>query len=112
MTEPVLHLRGITRSFGSVRALQHVDFGLFPGEVHALLGENGAGKSTLMQVAYGMIPPDEGVVEVSGLALAFGSPRDARRHGIGMVHQHFTTIEALTVEDRGRRRRAERPTRS
>jgi ABC-type uncharacterized transport system ATPase subunit len=99
MTEPVLHLRGITKSFGPVRALQHADFALFPGEVHALLGENGAGKSTLMHVAYGMIPPDEGVVEVSGVATAFGSPRDARRNGIGMVHQHFTTIEALTVEE-------------
>jgi simple sugar transport system ATP-binding protein len=99
MTEPVLHLRGITKSFGAVRALRHVDFSLLPGEVHALLGENGAGKSTLMHVAYGMIPPDEGVVEVSERATAFGSPRDARKHGIGMVHQHFTTIEALTVEE-------------
>jgi simple sugar transport system ATP-binding protein len=99
MTEPLLHLRGITKSFGAVRALRHVDFALLPGEVHALLGENGAGKSTLMHVAYGMIPPDEGVVEVSGHAAVFGSPRDARKHGIGMVHQHFTTIESLTVEE-------------
>ena len=99
MTEPVLHLRGITKSFGTVRALRHVDFALLPGEVHALLGENGAGKSTLMHVAYGMIAPDAGVVEVSGRPTAFGSPRDARKHGIGMVHQHFTTIEALTVEE-------------
>ena len=99
MTEPLLHLRGITKSFGAVRALRHVDFALLPGEVHALLGENGAGKTTLMHVAYGMIPPDEGVVQVSGRAAAFGSPRDARKHGIGMVHQHFTTIEALTVEE-------------
>ena len=99
MTNPVLHLRGISKSFGAVRALRNVDFSLLPGEVHALLGENGAGKSTLMHVAYGMIPPDAGGVEVSGLPMVFRSPREARRHRIGMVHQHFTTIEALTVEE-------------
>jgi simple sugar transport system ATP-binding protein len=99
MTDPVLHLRGIAKSFGAVRALRGVDFSLLAGEVHALLGENGAGKSTLMHVAYGMIWPDAGVLEVSGQPVVLGSPRDARTHGIGMVHQHFTTIEALTVAE-------------
>jgi simple sugar transport system ATP-binding protein len=99
MTDPGLHLRDIAKSFGAVHALRGVDFSLVPGAVHALLGENGAGKSTLLRVAYGMISPDAGMLEVSGQPVVLDSPRDARKHGIGMVHQHFTTIEALTVEE-------------
>lgn len=92
-----LELRGISKSFGSVHALRGADFVLSPGEVHALLGENGAGKSTLMHIAYGMTVPDTGTVLVRGVGAAIRSPRNARALGIGMVHQHFTSIAALTV---------------
>src|SRR5689334_24386459 len=70
-----------------------------PGEVHALLGENGAGKSTLMNVLYGLYHPDEGEIRVAGKALTLGSPREAIRHGIGMVHQHFMLIPVMTVAE-------------
>ena len=95
----VLELSGITKVFGSVRALRGADFALAPGEVHALLGENGAGKSTLLHIAYGMIAPDAGVIRVRGKETVIRSPRAARALGIGMVHQHFTSIGALTVSE-------------
>lgn len=96
---PVLELAGIQKRFGSVQALRGADFVLSAGEVHALLGENGAGKSTLMHVAYGLVRPDGGEVRVNGMAHSVSSPREARRLGIGMVHQHFTAVPALTVAE-------------
>jgi general nucleoside transport system ATP-binding protein len=96
---PVLAMRGISKRFGSVQALRGADFAVAPGELHALLGENGAGKTTLMHVAIGLLRPDAGEVAVDGVAGAVGSPRAARRLGIGMVHQHFTSIPALTVAE-------------
>jgi simple sugar transport system ATP-binding protein len=94
---PALELRGIVKAFGSVQALRGADFVLAPGEVHALLGENGAGKSTLLRIAYGMLPPDSGMLQIGGSTRSFHSPRDAQSAGIGMVHQHFTSIGALSV---------------
>jgi ABC-type uncharacterized transport system ATPase subunit len=94
-----LQLDGIHRRFGSVQALRGADFTLLPGEVHALLGENGAGKTTLMLVAAGLIQPDAGTVRVGGTAWTGLSPRAARRLGIGMVHQHFTSVPAFTVAE-------------
>jgi ABC-type uncharacterized transport system ATPase subunit len=96
---PVLELAGIWKRFGSVQALRGADFVLSAGEVHALLGENGAGKSTLMHVANGLVRRDAGEVRINGIAQALSSPREARRLGIGMVHQHFTAIPALTVAE-------------
>jgi simple sugar transport system ATP-binding protein len=96
---PVLELAGIRKRFGSVQALRGADFTLTAGEVHALLGENGAGKSTLMHVAYGLVRPDAGEVRVNGVARPLTSPREARRLGIGMVHQHFTAVPAMTVAE-------------
>ena len=96
---PALELRGIVKSYGSVQALHGADFVLEPGEVHALLGENGAGKSTLLHIAYGMFPADRGVIRVRGLDATLRSPADAKALGIGMVHQHFTSIGALTVAE-------------
>jgi ABC-type uncharacterized transport system ATPase subunit len=96
---PTLELRQIQKRFGSVQALRGADFTLGPGEVHALLGENGAGKTTLMRVAYGLVRPDAGQVMLEGLPRAVGSPRTARRLGVGMVHQHFTSIPALSVAE-------------
>jgi general nucleoside transport system ATP-binding protein len=96
---PALELRGIHRTFGSVHALRGADFTLLPGEVHALLGENGAGKTTLMHIAAGLLQPDQGTVLVGGVARPGLSPRAARRLGIGMVHQHFTSVPAFTVAE-------------
>jgi len=93
----LLDLAGISKSFGAVRALRGVDLSVRAGEVHAVLGENGAGKSTLMHVADGLLRPDAGAISVDGAPVRFGSPRDARRRGIGMVHQHSTAVPALSV---------------
>jgi general nucleoside transport system ATP-binding protein len=96
---PALTLRGIRKHFGSVQALRGADFTLMPGELHALLGENGAGKTTLMHVAYGLTRPDAGTVAIAGVVASVPSPRAARRLGVGMVHQHFTSVPALSVAE-------------
>lgn len=96
---PVFELTGIQKRFGSVQALDGADFTLGPGEIHALLGENGAGKSTLMHIAYGLVRSDTGDVRVNGVVRRITSPRQARELGIGMVHQHFTSVPALTVAE-------------
>jgi simple sugar transport system ATP-binding protein len=96
---PVLELRGITKRFPGVVANDRVDFDLRRGEVHALLGENGAGKSTLMNVLYGLYQPDEGSILVKGEPIRLHSPKDAIKHGIGMVHQHFMLIPVMTVAE-------------
>jgi general nucleoside transport system ATP-binding protein len=90
---------GIVKTFPGVRANDHVDFDVRPGEIHALLGENGAGKSTLMNVLAGLYRPDEGRVRVGGQDVEFRSPRDAIAAGIGMVHQHFTLVPSQTVAE-------------
>jgi ABC-type uncharacterized transport system ATPase subunit len=100
-----LSLEHISKRFAGALALDDVSVAAAPGEVHALLGENGAGKSTLMRIAYGLIPPDSGTIELlhaSGGSIrngGFASPRAARTAGIGMVHQHFTSIPAFTVAE-------------
>jgi simple sugar transport system ATP-binding protein len=99
VTAPALELTNIRKSFGPVRAVRGADFSLRPGEIHALVGENGAGKSTLMHIAYGMLAPDSGTVRVNGQPVTLRSPRDARAQGIGMVHQHFTSIGGLSVRE-------------
>jgi ABC-type uncharacterized transport system ATPase subunit len=99
VTAPALELRQIQKRFGSVQALRGAGFTLGTGEVHALLGENGAGKTTLMHVAYGLVRPDAGEVVVGGVPRAVSSPRTARRLGLGMVHQHFTSVPALSVAE-------------
>jgi ABC-type uncharacterized transport system ATPase subunit len=96
---PALELVGIHKRFGSVHALRGADFTLLPGELHALLGENGAGKTTLMRIASGLLQPDSGKVRVGGFERAGLSPRAARRFGVGMVHQHFTSVPAFTVAE-------------
>ena len=96
---PALELVAVHKRFGSVHALRGADFALLPGEVHALLGENGAGKTTLMQIAVGLLRPDMGEVRVSGVPRPGLSPGAARRLGLGMVHQHFTSVAAFTVAE-------------
>src|SRR6478672_4887383 len=95
----VLELMGIHKRFGSVQALRGADFSLAAGELHALLGENGAGKTTLMHVADGMVRPDSGETRVGDIVHSITSPRMARELGIGMVHQHFTAVPAMTVAE-------------
>ena len=96
---PVLELRSITKRFPGVVANDHIDLELARGEVHALLGENGAGKSTLMNVVYGLYRPDEGEILIDGKPASIGSAREAIKHGIGMVHQHFMLIPVMTVAE-------------
>ena len=92
-----LEVLGITKSFPGVLANDHVSFAVMPGEIHALLGENGAGKSTLVKMIYGIMQPDEGVIRWDGQPVVVTNPRAARKLGIGMVFQHFSLFEALTV---------------
>ena len=96
MTAVLARLDGVARRFGSVQALSGASLEVRAGEVHAVLGENGAGKSTLLGVLGGMLRPDAGTLEVVGERVDLGSPRDAWRRGIGLVHQHFTLVPALS----------------
>ncbi len=97
--EPVLELRGITKSFPGVLANDHISIDLKKGEIHALLGENGAGKTTLMNILYGLYKPDEGEIYVKGKKLEVETPRDAIAAGVGMVHQHFMLVPVFTVTE-------------
>ena len=96
----VLSLTGICKRFDEVVALDRVDFIVRRGTIHSVLGENGAGKTTLMRIMYGLIPPDHGTVAVNGRVQRFVSPRDAIRAGIGMVHQHFSNVPSMTVDQK------------
>ena len=96
---PLLDLSGITKRFPGVVANDDVAFSILPGEVHALFGENGAGKSTLVKIIYGVQRPDEGEMLFEGKPFAPAKPSEARAMGIGMVFQHFSLFEALTVAD-------------
>ncbi|WP_370444263.1 ABC transporter ATP-binding protein [Candidatus Burkholderia verschuerenii] len=90
-------LSGISKQYPSVKANDGVNLVVMPGEIHAVLGENGAGKSTLMKIIYGAVRPDEGEIRWQGEAVEIGSPAAARKLGIGMVFQHFSLFETLTV---------------
>ncbi len=94
-----LALRGIGKSYPTVIANAEIDLDVMPGEIHAILGENGAGKSTLMKIIYGVVKPDAGVIAWEGERVAIGNPARARRLGIGMVFQHFSLFETLTVAE-------------
>ena len=97
--QPRLSLRGITKRFPGVLANDDVSFDVGAGEIHALIGENGAGKSTLVKMIYGIMQPDAGEMLWNGERVAIGNPRAARKLGIGMVFQHFSLFEALTVAE-------------
>ncbi|MCF6368526.1 ABC transporter ATP-binding protein [Rhizobium halophilum] len=94
---PLLSVRGLTKYFGNFAACSGIDLDIAPGEIHALLGENGAGKSTLVKMLFGILEPSGGEILSSGQAVVIRSPSEARSFGIGMVFQHFSLFEALTV---------------
>jgi ABC-type uncharacterized transport system ATPase subunit len=94
---PRLQLEGITKRFPGVVANSEITFHVAPGEIHALLGENGAGKSTLVKIIYGVLHADEGTILWQGEPVRIADPHAARALGIGMVFQHFSLFEAMTV---------------
>jgi len=94
-----LSLRGISKSFGTLKANDSIDLDVVPGRIHCLLGENGAGKTTLMNVLYGLLPADSGTISIDGAEQHFLNSRDAIDAGIGMVHQHFMLVEVFTVAE-------------
>ena len=94
-TTPLIETRGLVKKFGSFTALNGVDLTVYPGEVHALLGDNGAGKSTLIKILSGVFKPTDGEIIVEGRPVSFASPRDATNAGIGTVYQDLA-LNALT----------------
>ena len=99
MSDYVIEMLHITKSFPGIKANDDITLQLKKGEIHALLGENGAGKSTLMSVLFGLYQPDSGEIRKDGQAVAINNPNDANRLHIGMVHQHFKLVEVFTVLD-------------
>jgi simple sugar transport system ATP-binding protein len=98
-TEPLLRAIGITKQYGTFLANDGINLDLYPAEIHALLGENGAGKSTLVKVMYGLIQPTAGELQWLGQKTVLAGPSEARSLGIGMVFQHFSLFENLTVAE-------------
>jgi ribose transport system ATP-binding protein len=98
-TVPILELKNISKKFRSIQALDHVDFDLCEGEVHALVGENGAGKSTLMRILAGIYTDYEGTYFLGGKQNHFHSPHEALSNGIGMIHQELSVIPQLSVAE-------------
>ncbi len=96
---PLLALTGIVKRFPACLANDHIDLAVRPGRIHALLGENGAGKSTLVKIIYGVLKPDSGEIRWRGSPVSIANPAHARRLGIGMVFQHFSLFEGLTVAE-------------
>ena len=99
MTLPLISMRQITKRFPGVIANNKINLELYPGEIHALLGENGSGKSTLMSILTGLYKPTEGCIMVGGEEVKFASPADAIASGIGMVHQHFKLVSNYTIAE-------------
>ena len=97
--EAMLTMTGISKTFPGVRALIDVDFRLFPGEVHALMGENGAGKSTLIKVLTGVYGIDEGSITLDGAPVRFGSPLQAQQGGVSTVYQEVNLCGNLSVAE-------------
>lgn len=99
LNQPLVRLQAITKRFGSFTANDSVDLELRKGHIHALLGENGAGKSTLVKILYGLLAPTSGTIFFAGKPVVMTDPRAARALGIGMVFQHFSLFENLTVAE-------------
>ncbi|HAE62904.1 MAG TPA: ABC transporter ATP-binding protein [Eubacteriaceae bacterium] len=99
MSEILVAMKEISKSFGKVRALDNVNLTLKRGEVHSLLGENGAGKSSLMNILAGIYTPDQGEIQIKEKKVALNSPKDAIDLGVGMIHQHFKLVDVLTAKE-------------
>lgn len=97
MGKTVLEMTGIKKSFSGIYALSGIDFSLELGEVHALLGENGAGKSTLIKVLGGIYQPDDGKIKINGTEVKINNVPEARKNGIGIIHQEIVLVPYLTV---------------
>ena len=95
----MLEMRGICKRYGSVRANRHIDLTVPHGRIVGLLGENGSGKTTLMKVLFGMVRADAGTITFKGKELRNHTPRDALAAGIGMIHQQFMLVDAMTVAE-------------
>jgi len=98
-SRPIVEMEGIVKNFPGVRANDQVNFSVEEGEIHALVGENGAGKTTLMKILYGIYARDEGEIFFKGDRVEIESPRQAKKLGIGMVHQHFMLVPPLSVAE-------------
>src|SRR5882724_8064125 len=96
---PLLRTVGLTKRYGSFLANEAIDIDIWPQQIHALLGENGAGKSTLVKTVYGLIQPSEGEMRWQGEVMVLSGPSEARARGIGMVFQHFSLFDNLTVAE-------------
>ena len=94
---PLVEMRGISKRFGPVVANDLISLDLWPGEIHAVLGENGAGKTTLMNVLAGMYHPDSGTIRIAGEEVQITTPADALHRGIGTVYQHFALVPNLSI---------------
>jgi len=99
MRQPVLTMEGISKEFPGVKALSDVNFELYPGEVHALMGENGAGKSTLMKILSGVYSPTQGRIRLKGKEVTFRNPLDAQRQGVSIIHQEFNLFSNLSAAE-------------
>ena len=99
--DQIIKMSNIHKHFGSTKALNGVDFHLFPGEIVGLLGENGAGKTTLMNVLYGLVEADKGNIHFFGkeINIHSHSPAQSLKFGLSMVHQHFMLVNRLTVAE-------------
>jgi simple sugar transport system ATP-binding protein len=97
--EPVLATTGVSKTFPGVKALQRVDFRLFPGEIHTLMGQNGAGKSTLINVLTGVVAPEAGTIRLGGEVVAFASPQEAEAAGIRTLYQEVNLCSNLSVAE-------------
>lgn len=96
---PVLEMRGIQKNFHGVPALKNVDLAIYPGEVHALMGENGAGKSTLMKILAGAYIADQGEIRVNGQPVRITNPSEARQSGITLIYQELNVAPNLSVAE-------------
>ncbi len=99
VSDIVLALEAVDKRFGGTTALTKASLTVRRGTLHAVLGENGAGKTTLMRIAFGMQRPDAGVIRLDGRAVRLASSADAMARGLGMVHQHFTLVPAMTAAE-------------
>ncbi|HJN05753.1 MAG TPA: ATP-binding cassette domain-containing protein, partial [Bacteroidales bacterium] len=97
VSQPILELQDINKSFGHVQANKNISITVNKGDIHGIVGENGAGKSTLMSIVFGYYQADSGIIKINGKQIEIKSPHQSILCGIGMVHQHFMLVENFTV---------------